>query len=185
MGLFGLFASMVGLGAMAKDGIDRSITESRQYEKAVRNGRSCYYVGNGSKTYATATRRQCSEVTDYNDTYHRWLIDTKTREKITDLTEELNIKRTEEKRREAAAKGSKFYRTAMFDCTPHWWSPVYVNDSMPGKYFDQVYDKRHGCNMYYEGELVDGGFGHKSNQRKEVKWKYGCKKYLPDGTQYK
>lgn len=182
MGLFGLFASMVGLGAMAKDGIGRSIYEANQYEKAVRNGRSCYYVGNGSKTYATATRRQCSEITDYNNTYHRWLIDTKTKQKIVDLTEEQNIKRTEEKRREAEAKGSKFYRTAMFDCTPHWWSPVYVNDSMPGKYFHQTYDNIRGCTVYYEGRLVDGGFGSKRDQRKKVKWELGCNKYLQDGT---
>ena len=72
MGLFGFFATMVGLGAMAKDGIERSVSSSNAYNKAIANKDDWYFTGNGAQMKSTKTGRECYTEKDYK-TGH-WLV---------------------------------------------------------------------------------------------------------------
>lgn len=160
MGLWGLFTAAVGLGVIAKDAIDVKIEDTKRYNEATRNQNPIYYVY--GKTYSTATGERCSIDTDY-DTMHNWVVDMKTGRKIQDYTEYLNYIATQKNRQKAHAEGKKFYRTAEFDCNPRWWSDVYVNDDMPGRYF-----RRDLYREYQEGELIEDRYGGKYNHKMKV-----------------
>ena len=152
MGLFGLFATMVGLGAMAKDGIERSISESKAYEKAVRNGDTSYYTGNGGERYSTKTRRKVSSKTDW-DTGHTWIVDARTGQRIEDETAARNKRKTEEEKRKADLKGCVFYRTAQFDTDTYNKKPsIYVSDKIPGYFRVETYSSN-GYTIYTKGNL--------------------------------
>lgn len=175
MGLFGLFVSMVGLGAMTKDAISNSIFENNSYQKAVKNGDSWYFTGHGSQRKAVKTGRLCTEEIDYT-THHNWLVDSKTRERIEDITDRVNREREVEIKQKAYDRGIKFYRTTKFDCQPRYHSDVYVNDDMPGRYFHW----NRIDNEYEEGKLVDGIIG---NGKKVVDTDINNRVfYKPDGT---
>ena len=176
MGLLGFVNVMFGLGSLAKNAIDESISDATNREKAERLGRSTYSV-NGYKTRSTKTGNDCWYKDD-PDTSHQWLIDLKTGGRIEDLTDTANKRKTEENKRKAYAQGIKFYRTAMFDCNPRWWSDVYVNDDMPGKYFARI-DLEHNAEyFYYEGELEKPA----KPGRCKVDWKIRCNVYDKNGN---
>lgn len=175
MGFFGLFVSIIGLGAMTKDAISNSIFEQRSYEDSVRKGYSTFFTGNGSQRRSVKTGRLCTERMDYT-THHNWLVDSKTGEKIEDITDRINREREMEIKRKAYDKGIKFYRTTRFDCQPRYRSDVYINDDMPGKFFDwdPINDK------YKEGRLIDSIVG---NGKKVVDTDINNRIYYkPDGT---
>ena len=175
MGLFGFIISIIGFGAMAKDSISDSISDSINIEKAQQDGREFYSV-NGYKTRSTKTGRDASFKYD-PITKHQTLIDSKTREVIEDFTVNNNIKKTEENRRKSIEKGWKFYRTAMFDCSPLYWSDVWVNDDMPGKYFHKIDSMNNGI-TFYEGTLKNCF----SRGQKEVSYSFANNEYKPNGT---
>ena len=185
MGLFGLFNVAVGLGVITKDAISDSIEDSKQREKAIREGKPMYSV-NGYKTMSTQTGQKCMVITDY-DTYHQWIIDTKTGRKIEDLTIRKNKEDTEKSRREAHEKGEKFYRTCEFDIFPRSASMVYINDDMPGKFFMRIStmedNNRKFVTYYIEGELVDNNIGKLKKKRVDIGTDYrNMVEYNPDGT---
>lgn len=154
MGLFGLFATLFGLGAMAKDGISDMIDDADKYQKASNAGCPWYTV-NGYRTRSTQTGRDAYRTTDFN-TQHVWLVDKATNRRIEDLTLYYRRQTTEKNRREAHSQGKKFYRTAEFDMNGSQSCTVYVNDDMPGKYFYQESNgyEYGGGFQYQEGELV-------------------------------
>ncbi len=178
MGFFGLFVSMIGLGAMAKDAISNSIFESDSYQRAVKDGYSWYFTGNGSQMKSVKTGRLCTEDIDYK-TGRRWLVDLKTGEKIEDITAEVNKERELKIKQETYARGVKFYRTTRFDCPPRYHCDIYVNDDMPGRYFSLV-RSIHDDDRYVEGKLVDCGYPH-GKKKVEIDLK-NLVHYKPDGT---
>lgn len=182
MGLFGLFATLFGLGAMAKDGISDMIDDADKYQKASNAGCPWYTV-NGYRTRSTQTGRDAYRTTDFN-TQHVWLVDKVTDRRIEDLTLYYRRQTTEKNRKEAYSQGKKFYRTAEFDMNGSQSCDIYVNDDMPGKYFYQVSNgyEYGGGFQYQEGELVSKP-KTLNPDRKEVKWDYANRVwYYEDGT---
>ena len=181
MGLFGFFATMVGLGAMTKDVISDGIDDIKSHKMAMEKGNDFYLV-NGYKMRSTKTGRDCIERADYN-TGHIFLCDFKTGEKIVDRTENINREKTEKNRRESKEKGWAFYRTCEFDLPGGKWSNVWISDSMPGKYFSyrRFTERERIGNVYFqEGELIDNIIGN--THKKSVKINYNTPCYNRDGT---
>ena len=136
MGLFGFFATLFGVGAMTKDYVGRKISAEEAKHNAEINNKPYYFTGNGSEIRSTITGRRVSHSIDTN-TRHDWLVDTKTGERIEDLTLRKNKEKTEQNRREAHSQGKRFYRTAMFDVPPNGKPSIYVCDDFPGQYFER------------------------------------------------
>lgn len=177
MGLFGLFATLFGLGAMAKDGIEDYFISESSKEKALREGNLEYYSnGKFQKVYApkgTLTKEIKDPVSGHiYDTNYR------TGERLIDLTEYYNNKTIQKEKMKCFVEGKAFYRTPIFD-TPKGMnkkalcgsemSPVYVSDKIPG-YFDRRYINLDRCNVqfyvYVKGELIPY---FSDEKKKEVK----------------
>lgn len=175
MGLFGLFASLIGLGAMAKDVVSDAIDDGVGREKAIHEGRSTYIAG--GKIKSTETGRQCSRTTDYL-TRHDWLIDTKTGERIEDITDSINRAKQREIKRLAEIDECKFYRTTRFDnnMVRSW---VYVNDDMPGKFFRQ---SGYGDKMKFVEGILEPKYGLRKHGELQVGLMQHAMEYKPDGT---
>lgn len=182
MGLFGFFATLFGLGAVAKDGLSDMIDDTKKRHKAKIEDRPWYTV-NGYKTRSTRTGMDVYKTTDYFNTGHELLIDKKSGNKIEDLTMFNRKNLTENNKRKAFLKGVKFYRTTMFDMNGSNKSEVYINDDMPGRWFAHSFENKPWMgDTYYEGELIS--IPSKSNpDKKEVCIDY-CKsnRYFADGT---
>jgi len=159
MGLWGLFTAIVGVGAIAKQSIEEEVENTNRYYNAKAKGDPIYY-GMYGKTFSSRTGKQCYLKED-PVTRHQWVIDLRTKQRIEDYTAYQNSVKTERNRNEAHSRGEKFYRTAEFDRQPLWWSDVYVNDDMPGRYFDRYGDH------FIEGELRNVST-LETNQRKRV-----------------
>lgn len=177
MGLFGLFATLFGLGAMAKDSVENYFISESEKEKAIREGKLEYYSnGKFEKVYApkgTLTK----EVKD-PATGHIYDTNYKTGERLIDLTEYHNNRIIQKERTQCSLNGTFFYRTPVFDApkgmhtramTGGETSPVYVSDKIPG-YFEKRNMNIEGSwpsfNIYVKGNLVPY-FG--DAKRKEVK----------------
>lgn len=134
MGLFGFFASMFGLGGMAKNYIDDTMKTFDSQEKAYENNDPYYFSGTGvgSKRISTDTGREC-DVMVVNG--HQVVYDKRTYQTIRDLTKEENDRKTREFKREDTKDGCKFYRTAEHNMRFWHNDNVYANDDMPGRYF--------------------------------------------------
>lgn len=180
MGLWGLFTMMFGLGVVAKDAISDSIDDVKQSSIAERKGKPVYWV-NGRIMKSTKTGRECNY--DKLDDNHLWVVDRKTKEKIEDITAQKNREKTAINKREAFAKGYKFYRTAEFDGACGAWSDIYVCDDYPGKYFSESNCMDYGLvkheKVYSEGEVKDF-----VNKRKHVATYWDDRKFecYEDGT---
>ena len=177
MGLFGLFATMFGLGAMMKDAISDQIATDKSYNKAVETG-SATYFGNGAKLYSTETGRRCRK--EYVN--RRTLIyDLKTNRLIEDSTLKANL----EKERQGKAKVTQdcvFYKKFEWDVPGHSCN-IWVSDVVPG-YFERIVGRNGNQDMFVKGKLEDVITGY---------WK-GCKHvnfigpiktmewYYPDGA---
>lgn len=178
MGLFGLFATLFGLGAMAKDGVENYFISESEKEKAIRNGDLTYYSnGKFEKVYApkgTLTKEVKDPVTG-----HIYDTNYKTGERLIDLTEYYNNQIIQKERRECSLNGTAFYRTPIFDVpegmnkramTGGETSPVYVSDKIPG-YFEKRYTSLENLSrwpsltVYVKGNLIPH-FG--DAKRKEV-----------------
>lgn len=150
MGLFGLFAMAVGLGAMTKDAISDSYYTQKNYEEAKAKGNP-YYFGSGSSMYSVKTGKRCK--IDYANG-RTLLRDFYTNELIEDLTATKNA----EKERAMKAKmedGCVFYRSCKWD-TPRRSCEVWVSDVVPGyfklyEYHNQYTGKRE--KRFWKGEL--------------------------------
>ena len=185
MGLFGLFASMVGLGAMAKDSISEAIETEKSYQKAKETGAITYY-GAGSKQYDTRTGRQISMVTDYA-TGHSMMVDTRTRECLGDYTLLNNRKKYEEEKR-SIPKECVFRRIPDYDCNFRKGN-IWVTDKMPGQYFCYIPESGDSSNGYtsevtekgtfWPGKIVDKSLKGWKWKTVERSWKQG--KYSIDG----
>lgn len=173
MGLFGLFATLFGLGAMAKDGVSRWITSEEAKQQAEAKNRSWYLTGNGAEIYSTATGRRASTTMDFT-TKHEWLVDARTGERIEDLTLRRNKEKTEENRRNAHAEGKRFYRTAMFDVPPCTKPTIYICDDFPGIYFDKHSIIDHGIiEIFQIREIEPDKYKKDSYRFKFVGWNEG------------
>lgn len=182
MGLFGLFVSIVGLGAMTKDGIENSIFTQKNYEEAKRDGKP-YYYGSGSKTYSTKTGRECYIGKDWN-TGQEWIVDMQTGEKIENYSDYKNGKRTLKNINNSVVNGKMFYQTHEFDSFKSTCkkSDVYKCRIMDG-FFNKSdrYDHQtcHREYIYQKGEVVfDDFYGVKVEPYKNKEW------YFEDGTPF-
>lgn len=152
MGLFGLFVSIVGLGAMAKDGVSRSIHESKARDRAERDGKSFYLTGNGSKINSIETGKQCS--ISYENG-HCILTDTKTGKFIEDVTLKENRQKENDERRTLPSY-CVFYRKHDWDYASHHHN-IWVSDKIPGFFrFNGIGSDIKPDSTFNQGELVDG-----------------------------
>ena len=142
MGLFGLFASMIGLGAMTKDGISRSISDNDAYKRAVNKGDDWYFTGNGSEMVSVKTRKRCSLNQDYR-MGHWLLVDTKTGELIEDLTKK-KLQKCNNEEKDKLPKCCIFYHMAGEK------QDIYISDVLPGYY--QHYNPK---DIYHTRNIVD------------------------------
>lgn len=177
MGLFGLFASMVGLGAMAKDGISNNIHEQKSFERAKAEGRS-WYSGTGAKIYSMETGKEC--IMSFENG-HTMLRDLKTNQLIEDMTLTDNLKRETEQKKESLTNGCVFYRKAEWDVKGYECN-VWVSDKIPGYFHRAKYND--GRIMFHQGNLCDA---HWANRKvKEVNQRgisqNERKDYYPDGV---
>lgn len=180
MGLFGLFASMVGLGAMAKDSISDNIQTQKSYKKAKASGSSIYY-GSGSKQYYTDTGRRC--YTDYDYCSGHILIrDYDTGDIIEDITDINNKKKYEQQMNELPSY-CIFRR--------QYGTGVWVSDKIsgyfahrPAKYIDRSdYSEVNQFSEFEKGELENRRDIHGRNYI-TVKTKSSSERYFADGVPY-
>ena len=130
MGLFGLFVSLIGLGAVTKDAISDDIYKSKNKERAKKNG-DLYYSGSGSKIYSTKTGRRAS--IDYSGK-HTILRDLHTGEALEDLTVIKQKELTDKAREEARYKNSVFYLDYTYEREKYAGhrTDVFVSSKYPG-----------------------------------------------------
>ena len=132
MGLFGLLATAIGLGAMASDSIKDSVSYDKEYAKAVKEGKDTFAV-RGYKVYSTKTGNPCTSVCGSDN--HIYYKDLKTGQIIEDATAKGFAEKTEKCKKESEKKGWKFYKTYEFCDRINNISDIWINDEMPGKYF--------------------------------------------------
>lgn len=196
MGLFGLFVSMVGLGAMAKDAISDSIHENMNYEDAKRRG-DPYYFSNGGRIKSTQTGDYVYRRND-NITGEQWLVDAKTGKKITNLTDINRRKANRRASTEAIINDKIFYRVHDYDIYNNGQNvaraEVYKCLTMDG-YFKRMEHCIPGeyCVYYVKGELGDDpvrtytksiNSKHVTVPIKGVITTRDSEKYFEDGTPY-
>lgn len=177
MGLFGLFATMFGLGAMTKDGIERGISSSNAYNKAISNKDDWYFTGNGSEMRSVKTGRKCYIQRDIK-TGHVLLKDLDTDKLIVDQT-------AEKVKKEEAEKRSKLPNQCVFYHMPEERPNVYISDRLPGYYKHSNPDDR------FDG-VNENSLFFKANLTKSINRKYQhdiweCRPleaYLMDGTKW-
>ena len=182
MSLFGLFHVALGLGAVAKDAISDSISDSINMRKAEEASREMYYI-NGRSPRATKTGKPAYMDYGHSKYDHVCVRDLRTREVVEDVTIKMNAQRQIKIKEEAKEKGEVFYRTTEFDTSIHHLGNVYVSDSIPG-YFRPYY---HKCEtMYEEGELVrsDSWAPTTYKVKSPDGWQLGHKIYYDDGSIY-
>lgn len=175
MGLFGLFASIFGVGAVVKDAIDGEIQKENSYQRALKTGRE-WYSGRGADMYSMKTGKRCHMSFESG---HCVLKDLKTGQIIEDLTANDNRKREYEERGNLP-KGCVFYRKCIWD-RPGWYCNVWVSDKIPGFFHHnrgetEVTEE----SVFYKGELKcnKGGYG----RRASVDFIGSKETYYPDGT---
>jgi len=182
MGLFGFFATMVGLGAMAKDGIERSISETDAYTKAVQEGRSYYYTGNGSQINSTKTRRKCVERIDHI-THHRLIIDANSGQVLEDITANQNMKRQMEEAK-IIPDYCVFKRVTEYD-NLNIRANIWVTDKMPGLYFRHYGKNGNDSKVTEDSHFIKGELADKKNFQgysyKEVKVVSSNEAYYANG----
>lgn len=136
MGLFGLFVSLFGLGAMGVDAYKDAMNNLDSQDRAYNNNEPYYTVVKNGKFYhySTKTGKRCETVVIGDK---KLVIDSRTWKTIQDLTEEENEKKTNEYKLNAMYAGEKFYKTARLNRL-HWHDDnVYENDYLPGRYFEK------------------------------------------------
>ena len=134
MGLFGLLASLFGLGAMGADAVKNTMANVDAQDRAYKNKElySVEYRGGRIRTYSTETGRECDTKVENG---HKILYDKRTGMMIYDYTAEENERKTREAKTEARKNGCRFYKTYEFNMM-HWTNNnIYANDDMPGRYF--------------------------------------------------
>lgn len=172
MGLFGLFASIVGLGAMTKDKIDNNIFTQQSYNKAKAIGKR-WYSGYGSKMYHTETGEECHM--SFRDG-HALLINSGTHQIIEDLTL-LDNKEREKFEKQNCSDDCVFYRKCDWDIGNGLHCNIWVSDVISGYFYKSTVGKT----MFYKGELVDCKWNNKPT--KKVKYCYtDDTAYYPNGT---
>ena len=180
MGLFGLFVSLIGLGAVTKDAISDDIYKSKNKERAKKNG-DLYYSGSGSKIYSTKTGRRAS--IDYSGK-HTILRDFRTGEALEDLTVIKQKELTDKAKEEARHKNSVFYLDYTYEREKFAGhrTDVYVSSKYPG-----FFAKRNAvCNgsdikipVYERGELEKFSY-----YRVIIDGRKPVETYFEDGTPY-
>lgn len=180
MGFFGLFVSMIGLGAMAKDAISDSISATDNCNKAKINNEP-YYFGAGSNIYSTKTGRRVERKKDYT-TNREWLVEIDTGNRVEDLTTYKNNKMNNKEIAEARSKNCVFYETHEFDNEKTKSHGIYKSTLMDG-YFkkDSCFDAetRIRITYYIPGKVVKNEF---LDVRYEIKAKLDSPKYFEDGV---
>lgn len=173
MGLFGLFATAFGLGAITKDAISDSFDDDRQYEIAKKENRPWYTI-NGYKTMSTKTRRPA--LISYENG-HCKIVDLKTNTVIEDVTKTDNINRELDEKADTQKMGWAFYRKCDWDVRGYKCN-IWVSDRICGYFKKQVCGDR----TWFElGTLRDCKWN--SFDTKEVYVNYENKKeFNVDGT---
>lgn len=178
MGLFGIFATTIGLGAMAKTAISDSIATEKSYNRAIANGNLTYTsFGSKVRTCSTKTGKPCRMVWGTERTY---LVDSKTGEVIEDVTTLRNNKNTEKARNEARANGCVFYRACDLD-TDRKQSDAYKCEIMDG-YFCKIsgHTADDRVDVYIKGELKDWD----GKKTVNINGSRKSDKYFSDGEPY-
>ena len=121
MGLFGFFMSVIGLGAMAKDAIERSSIDTESRAKAIARDDKIYY-GFCSRPYATKTKRQL--LMRRNDNGHVCYYYLDNGELYWDKTAEGYKLETDYNRFIAKQNGCAFYETAEYKHPLHGTSRI-------------------------------------------------------------
>ena len=183
MGLFGIFATLFGLCSYTKNTVKNSIDYYTAFDEAENNSKA-KFISNQS-FYSTKTGKKCFDrVNNYNK--HVVTVDVSSGIIIDDVTESYNKRKTNDARNNASNNNEKFYRTYEFCCNGNYHLDVFINDDMPGEYFERV---KYGRNN--EREYCGYRF-YKRDVKKECD-KYGniigysfCKLdktlvYAPDG----
>lgn len=152
MGLFGLFATMFGLGAMMKDGISLSLEDSRNYEKAKKRGDSTYIAG--GHTISVKTGQRC--ITSISTDGHIYIKDLKGKI-IEDETAERNKRNQYEEKEKAREKGWVFYRCTTWDQNLKKCN-IWISDVYPGYYYLYYNSKDYLCTVQ-KGELEQQSYG--------------------------
>lgn len=177
MGLFGFFATTFGLGAMMKDGISRSLEDSRNYEKAKKRGDSTYIAG--GHTISVKTGQRC--ITSISTDGHVYIKDLKGKI-IEDETAKRNKRNQYIEKEKSRKKGWVFYRKTCWDANVNGECNVWVSDTIPG-YFYFVHDVKESQCKVYRGTLQNA-FCARYKCMKEVNFiGYKPKEvYYMDGT---
>jgi len=187
MGLFGLFATMIGLGAMAKDGISSSRAGSQSYERAKANGTPYYFTGDGAKIKSMKTGQPCHVVHD-TTTKHTLVVDSKTGNVIEDMTLTKNRKTEEQEKRQSPSR-CVFYRKCEWDTINHKCN-VWVSDRISGYFYHMPSCYKNCCSskvdeysLFYKGELRDPIASHGEKEVRATSY-VNMEVYFADGTRY-
>ena len=187
MGLFGLFASLFGLGAMGADAYKDAVNNWESQDKAYKDKELFYY--RGRKKISFETGKEC-DVRIENG--HKTLCDTRTGMLIHDYTNEENDRKTREAKYEAHKKGERFYKTYREDTVKWHIDNLYANDDMPGRYFKKVSPEfnriPHMIGYKYVGDYYEevkleyyyNEYSRSTRFRYDTKF-YDNTRYLPNG----
>ena len=176
MGLWGLFATLFGVGVITKDRISDAIDDSKSRDRAERNGDSIYLVNGYSERY-TKTGQKCTK--EYAPNGHIYVNDLASGSRLEDLTETKNNAKQYDEMQKSRSKGWIFYRKTDWDTHVGPECNVWVSDKFPGYYRYYFNAKDYNCYVV-EGELRDKISGRKGT--KEVWPIKGGKSYYMDGT---